>query len=136
MIFAQFNSQFNCFILNLCVNPSKAKFGFCFLIISPSHSFCYLSMCLVPLHFSCHVFSIYSNILIYFNVFVHFYSFFSIARTTIVKMDVANKSLLLLLLLLVLLLLLLKSRTSRNSFSQATHSVSSENNQEQNQGRE
>ena len=69
-------------------------------------------MCLVPLHFSCHVFSIYS-----------------LARTTIVKMDVAKKSLL-------LLLLLLKSRTSRNSFSQATHSVSSKNNEEHNQGRE
>ena len=63
-------------------------------------------------------------------------------------MDEANKSsassssLLLLLLLLLssslllLLLLLLLSRTSRNSFSQATHSVSSENNQEHNQGRE
>ena len=72
-------------------------------------------MCLVPLHFSCHVFSIYS-----------------LARTTIVKMDVAKKSLL----LLLLLLLLLKSRTSRNSFSQATHSVSSKNNEEHNQGRE
>ena len=71
-------------------------------------------MCLVPLHFSCHVFSIYS-----------------LARTTIVKMDVAKKSL-----LLLLLLLLLKSRTSRNSFSQATHSVSSKNNEEHNQGRE
>ena len=70
-------------------------------------------MCLVPLHFSCHVFSIYS-----------------LARTTIVKMDVAKKS------LLLLLLLLLKSRTSRNSFSQATHSVSSKNNEEHNQGRE
>ena len=71
-------------------------------------------MFLVPLHFSCHVFSIYS-----------------LARTTIVKMDVAKKSL-----LLLLLLLLLKSRTSRNSFSQATHSVSSKNNEEHNQGRE
>ena len=60
-------------------------------------------------------------------------------------MNEANKYLLLLLLLLILLLLLLLlfiiiiiiislllllSRTSRNSVSQATHSVSSENNQE------
>ena len=59
-------------------------------------------------------------------------------------MDEANKSLLLLLLflllllslLLLLLLLLLLSRTLRNSFSQATHSVSAENKHEHNPCRE
>ena len=79
--------------------------------------------------------------LIYFNIFDRFYSLFSIARRAIKKMDEANTSLLLLLslfsiLLLLLLLLLLSSllwsRTSRNSFSQATHNVSSENNHEHN----
>ena len=44
--------------------------------------------------------------------------------------------LLLLFLLLLLLLLLLLSRTLRNSFSQATHSVSSENKHEHNRRRE
>ena len=44
--------------------------------------------------------------MIYFNIFVHFYSFFSIAQRAIVKMDEVNKSLLLLLLSLLLVLLL------------------------------
>ena len=62
-------------------------------------------------NFSCYAFSICGNILIYFNIFVHFYSFFSKAGGAIVKTDEANKSLLLLLLsLLLLLLLLLKTK--------------------------
>ena len=60
---------------------SQAKFNFCFAIISPSLSFCYLSPFTILV-----VSSIYSNILIYFNIFVRVYSFFSIARRAIVKM--------------------------------------------------
>ena len=76
------------------------------MLLAPLHFRFAISVCFQSLYnFSCHVFSIDSNILIYFNIFVHFYSFFSIARRAIVKMNEANKSLLLSLLLFSLLLL-------------------------------
>ena len=71
------------------MNPSQAKFGFCFVIISPSLTFYNLSAFTILVVMLLVFTVIYGYILTFLFVFI---VFFSIAQRAIVKMDEENKS--------------------------------------------
>ena len=78
-------------LYSICVNLSQAKFSFCFVIISPLYSFCYLS----PFTILVVMFLVFTVIYWYMLTFLFVCKVFFIVRRAIVKMDKANKSLLL-----------------------------------------